>query len=157
MSVSIAWRLSSSSAPSHCCRASPKYSSNIVHQSAAGGLGAELPAAAESGDEALGAAVAGAVELLPADLRQSYAQARRESSGALVLACRWLTVVAAYALAGDSSPATPTGCATRSGDAGRENAAPESASGACVSSGAATRSGDTARETAATSSCRGIA
>ena len=66
---------------------------------AAGGLGGGLlrrePTAAESG-----AALGAAVELLPDDLRESYAQVRREPGGALVRACRWLAVVAAYALAG---------------------------------------------------------
>jgi hypothetical protein len=42
----------------------------------------------------------GAVELLPEDLRESYAQVRRKPGSALVRACRWLVVVAAYLLAG---------------------------------------------------------
>ena len=57
----------------------------------AGGLLRREPAESSA---ALGAAVE-----VPEDLRESYAQARREPGGA-ARACRWLAVAAAYALVG---------------------------------------------------------
>ena len=61
----------------------------------------------------------GAVELLPEDLRESYAQMRRKPGSALVRACRWFVVVAAYLVAGVGAT-TPFACGS-TGDTGADS------------------------------------
>ena len=61
----------------------------------AGGLGGGLERTT-SASQAVGAALAGAVELLPDDLQEDVAELRRKPGEMLARACRWLLVAMAY-------------------------------------------------------------